>query len=130
MKRPPTIADFQRLTRKLSRLVVARIAEALPANRKQPGWVSGFIEARWCSDTTGPWRTTKLRALPPTGKQLVGMHTTDEMERLLGQLWAMRNVQLPDVWWGLKLTVFPEADPQLELNPDPDCVVDPQWFLT
>src|SRR5262245_51654481 len=99
------MADFERLIRKLGRMVAARVAEVLSVKRKKSGWVSAFIEARWFSDTDSPSWTSKLRVDLSTGKRF-GVETTTEIEDLLGHIWARKGTLFPDSWWGLKLTVF------------------------
>jgi hypothetical protein len=108
-------------------MVAERVSEELPTKQRKLGWVSAFVEARWFSDTDSPSWTSKLRVALSTGKWFGGVETTTAIENMLGQLWAKKRA-FPEAWYGLKLTVYPDAKPQLELNPDPNCVVDPEWF--
>ena len=128
MSRPASIEDFQRLIRKLGRLLRALVTEKLSAKRKQRKWASAFIEARWTSDSDTPWRLGRLRVVLPNNKRPTGIHSTDAMERILAQIAAMRDELFPDRCYGLKLTIFPDSPPQIDLNKDPDRAVDPQWF--
>ena len=103
------------------------------ANNRR-GCISAFIEARLdCSDSD----FSPLTALAATVRGTRNANGSKAFTRP-GMQWsgystrsgAMKNELFPDRWYGLKLTVFPDAKPQLELNHDPDCSVDPQWFRT
>ena len=50
------------------------------------------------------------------------------MADALRRLWELRAASGSGPWWGLRVTVSPDGPPALELDPDPNCAVDPIWF--
>jgi hypothetical protein len=132
MKRKQTLADFDKLTRKLGRLLVAEIDQKLAEERqngkfKETTWVSVYLENRW--PQAGNGCISKMRIyLSEDG--ILRVFLTSEILKLIDKIWAIQVDVFPNRWYGFKLTVTPPKNCQVDLNYDPDCYVDPNWYTT
>ena len=134
MKKKPKLSDFQEMIDKLGKIMLVEIKNKLRKEKKegklkQDKWNSAYLEARWISDGDGLGRKSKVRIELADGKRF-SIYTTDEMADLLDDIGAIKNKVFPERWYGLKLTVLAKGEGQLELNPDPNCYVEPGWYKT
>lgn len=116
----------------LGRLILSGVEKklALPASEEAAGadsssWVSAFFDARWYADAEG-WKA-KCRIVLPNGG-LKSLRTSDAMDAIILSLSALRKEIATNLWYGLKISVFPDGNTTVEFNHDPNCVVDPLWW--
>lgn len=129
-KRIPSLEDFQRIVRKLGRLLVAFIDEQAPRKRKKAAWESGFIDVRWVGDIPNNVHNliAKIRFRRANSATLDSVQIPDEIAGLFESIGKLRLSVFTPTWYGLKVTVYPDAKPVVTFDESPECCVDPLWF--
>jgi hypothetical protein len=94
---------------------------------KNQEWNSAYVDWRRGPDP-GDATVTKLRVVLRNGKTFARLHTSDEVDALLDDLWKLKDEVFSKPWYGLKLEVFPDGKRELQLDHDPKCVVDPHFW--
>ena len=130
-----TQQKFQKLVRKLGRLIravtdnglaVAKSKTKAKPQAKTPHWASAYLDARWFADAEG--NIAKLRVVLPNGKLYGLLRVTSDMQAVLRKVGSVREANMSERWYGLKVTVSFDGVVTTDLNNDPNCVVDPTWF--
>lgn len=129
-KRVPSVEDCQRVVRKLGRLLVALMDEQAPAKRKKVGWESAFIDVRWFGDVPNNVHNliAKIRFTRTNSTKLDGVQIPHEISGLFESIGKLRLTAFTPIWYGLKVTVYPNATPVVVFDENPECCVDPLWF--
>ncbi|HEY1189882.1 MAG TPA: hypothetical protein VGE74_19690 [Gemmata sp.] len=129
-KRIPSVDDFHRIIRKLGRLLVALINEQAPTKRKKVGWESGFIDVRWVGDIPDNVHNliAKIRFTRANGTKLGSVQIPHEISALYEAIGRLRLSIFTPIWYGLKVTVYPDAKPVVAFDENPECCVDPLWY--
>src|SRR5262245_38902996 len=125
-KRTPTLEDFQRIVRKLGRLLVALIDEQAPKKRNKAGWESGFIDLRWFGDIPNNVRSliAKIRFTRTGSAGLDGVQVPHDIADLFESIGKLRLSVFAPIRYGLKVTVYPDAKPVVAFDENPACCVD------
>ena len=92
-------------------------------------WQQGYADIRHLPDE--PTMISKARlALPDGSRKSPSRDALDmtEVRDLFEKLWDANDPASPHRWYGLKITVHPDGQSQIEFNYDPDCAVDPAFF--
>lgn len=121
----PTKKQLQRVTA-LLRALAADLCETLAENPATAGgWTSAYLDVRF--DPDGDSFSTRFVATLPDGSAEVLRESLDTIEPLKA-LRAMPAEVFNGRWHGLKLTVHPGRECQVEWNFDPNCVNDPTFW--
>ena len=91
----------------------------------QAGWIKAFLDARF--DPEGAACIEKSRVQVAGGK-LGGLRVSDDVTRLVHELWDLRSQTLANNWYGLKISVSPDGACRLVFNFDPDCINESSFF--
>jgi hypothetical protein len=124
------VDDFQRIIRKLGRLLVALFEEQARTKRKRPGWESGFIDVRWIGDIPDNVHNliAKIRFTRTGSAKLDSVQIPYEISDLFESTGKLRLSVFTPLWYGLKVTVYPDAKPVVAFDESPECCVDPLWY--
>jgi hypothetical protein len=91
----------------------------------QGGWTEAFLDARF--DPEGAACIRKFRVQLP-GAKLGALRGSDDVTRLVFELWDLRSQTLANNWYGVKVSVSPDGACRLDVNFDPHCVNDSGFF--
>jgi hypothetical protein len=126
---------LQKLAKQLARLIRAEADSRLTTSKKTkkkvnpqqelPTWVSACLDTRWFSEGGG--FTSKLRVVLPSGN-LFSIQVSFGQSGLLHKISSLRKEDTSVDWYGLKITVSCDGVVTTELDTDPNCVVEPNWF--
>jgi hypothetical protein len=118
---------FNTLIKKIAEVLVQEISN----EEKAKGWTFAFVDIRSPADDPET-RVGKLRiafkgAAASTLLDSSVQRPPYEVKDLFRELWPTRP-SFEKMWYGLKVTVFPDGKYNVEFNYDPECSCDPKFF--
>jgi len=92
---------------------------------KKQEWRQACLDVR--SAKAKGARLSKFRVRLSNDKRQA-FHEPVETNRLLREIWGIKDKLFPRKWYGLRVTVQPDGTCETEFNYDAECVSDPQFF--
>jgi hypothetical protein len=111
--------------------LIKRIAEILVQEinneEKAKGWSFAFVDIRGSNTRVSKLRIAFKDKAAATLRDSSVRRTPGELGDLFDELWPTRP-SFGKMWYGLKVTVFPDGKYNVEFNYDPKCSSDTKFF--
>jgi hypothetical protein len=110
--------------------LVKKIANGLRKHVKseiKKKWKSAILDVLTPTVNDGSW-SGKLRVHLANGTVVATLGIAAEQIAPLMELMAMKDVVFDPKWYGIKITIFPNAPFEVAYNHDPNCDNDPTFF--
>lgn len=109
--------------------IATALRKLVDKERKGRKWEYAFAEVRWSPDRDeGSVRKARIA---PTGKRkgkLVTLNTSIALGDMLESARAIHEKACDKMWYGLKVTVYPDGKVDTEFNYDPECQADLAFY--